>query len=191
MGKYNSVEYIKPKRAVFLDRDGVINKPIVRDGKPYPPAHRRDFVFFPGVVTAVDDLIRYGYVVIVVTNQPDVGNGLQKQEVVEKIHDKMLTSLKVHEIKVCYHREEDNCFCRKPSPGMILESAQKWSIDLSESFMIGDRWRDIEAGKAAGCRTIWIRSNYTERAVKDPDLAVDSLLEASNIIISSKLDVGS
>ena len=116
---------------------------------------------------------------------------LQQKEVVEEIHEKMIRSLKVHEIKICYHREQDHCFCRKPSPGMILESAQKWSIDLDASFMIGDRWRDIEAGKAAGCRTIWIRSSYTERAVKDPDLIVNSLLEASNIILSNRLDIWS
>ena len=191
MGKYNSLDHTNSKRAVFLDRDGVINKTFIRDGKPYPPKHPREFVFLPGVITAVDDLVRNGYIVIVVTNQPDVGNGFQKQEVVERIHDKMVKRLKVHEIKVCYHREEDKCHCRKPSPGMIIESAQKWSIDLGESFMVGDRWRDIDAGKAAGCRTIWLKSNYRERAVKDPDIAVESLLEASNIIISSKLDAWS
>ena len=173
-------------RAVFLDRDGVINRIVMREGRPYPPRLLEEMQFFPKTQEAIDDLRRGGYRLIVVTNQPDVGKGIQKKETVEAMHALIHSRFKVDEIKVCYHTDADSCECRKPKPGMICEAAFRMNIDLGCSFMVGDRWRDIEAGKAAGCRTIWIRSQYEEKPVQNPDYTVETLYEASRIILSER-----
>jgi len=171
-------------RAVFLDRDGVINRVALRDGRPSPPASVDDVEFLPDVGQALEALRRGGYHLIVVTNQPDVGKGLQPREVVEAIHARLLAAFPIDDIKVCYHVDEDGCGCRKPKPGMLLEAARTWQLELAQSVMVGDRWRDIEAGKAAGCRTILLRTAYAERQPEAPDAVVESLLEASEVILS-------
>jgi len=174
-------------RAVFLDRDGVINKATIREGKPYPPASEDEFEFLLGVPEAINNLHRAGFFIIVVTNQPDVRTGLQEQSVVEAMHRKIETACPIDEISVCYHVDRDNCICRKPKPGMLFEAARNWDLNLSQSYMVGDRWRDIGAGKAAGCATILIDNEYEEQRAENPDAVVDSLLEASNLILSSAL----
>jgi D-glycero-D-manno-heptose 1,7-bisphosphate phosphatase len=176
--------------AVFLDRDGVINQAIIRDCKPYPPASLEDVVFFPGTFEAIQSLRSSGYIVIVVTNQPDVARGAQSKEVVESIHGIIRQQLQVDDIKVCYHTDEDDCQCRKPKPGMILNAAREYNIDLTKSYMIGDRWRDIEAGKAAGCKTILVRPeiSYNEPQAEGADAVVDSLYEAAAFILKNTFD---
>lgn len=174
-------------RAVFLDRDGVINRVVLRGGRPYPPASLDDLQLLPGVVTAVQELRRAGFKIVVVTNQPDVATGAQTSQVVEAIHQKIRTALQIDEFKVCYHVDQDGCSCRKPKPGMLLDAAVDWSIDLDQSFMVGDRWRDIAAGKAAGCRTILLESGYAERRAEKPDAVAGSLLEASVLILSKAI----
>ena len=174
-------------RAVFIDRDGVINRAVVRDGKPYPPPALADFEFLPGVPEAMRYLHEAGFRLIVATNQPDVGAGRQTREKVEEIHAHLLTTLPIDDIKVCYHTDADQCPCRKPKPGMLLDAAKQWQIDLASSVMVGDRWRDVGAGKAAGCRTILIESGYDERRAEGFDAAVPSLLEASHLIISDQI----
>jgi len=178
------------KFAVFLDRDGVINRAIIRDRKPYPPPNLEDVVFPLGTFEAIQALKKSGYLVIVVTNQPDVAKGIQSKEVVEGIHGIIRQQLQVDDIKVCYHVDEDDCHCRKPKPGMILDAAQEYSIDLAGSYMIGDRWRDIEAGKAAGCRTILIRPEvrYNETQAEGMDAVVDSLYEAAAFILKNNFN---
>lgn len=172
------------RRAVFLDRDGVINRTIVRDGHPFPPPTLEDVVYVAGVPEAMRRLRNVGFHLIVVTNQPDVGNGLQRREIVEAIHEDLRRRLPLDDIKVCYHTAENACACRKPKPGLLLEAAREWDIDLGQSVMVGDRWCDIEAGKAAGCRTIWIRNDYAERRAERSDAVVESLAEASQLICS-------
>ena len=171
-------------QAVFLDRDGVINHAIIRDGRSHPPASLEELTYLPHVPEAMRALREAGCRLIVVTNQPDVGQGLQRREVVEAIHADLRRRLPLDAIKVCFHIDRDGCACRKPKPGLLLEAAREWNLDLSRSVMVGDRWRDIEAGKAAGCKTIWIRSAYAERRVERPDAVVDSLAEASGLILS-------
>ena len=171
------------KRAIFLDRDGVINRAVVRDGKPYPPASLEEFELLPGVEVAAAALRAAGFVLVVATNQPDVRMGIQRREVVEAMHDYVQMELGVDGIKVCYHVDEDCCFCRKPKPGMLLEAAIEHNIDLRRSFMVGDRWRDIGAGYAAGCETVLVSSNYEERQPENPDIVVKSLHEAAKYII--------
>lgn len=172
------------RRAVFLDRDGVINRAIVRAGKPYPPASLAEVEWLPGVGEAMTAVRRLGFRVIVATNQPDVGKGLQRRETVEAIHAELRRRFPVDGIQVCYHTDEDDCHCRKPRPGMLLEAARHWELDLGRSVIIGDRWRDIGAGKAAGCRTILIAAAYEERKAQQPDAVVRSLAEASVLICS-------
>jgi D-glycero-D-manno-heptose 1,7-bisphosphate phosphatase len=171
--------------AVFLDRDGVINRAVVRNGKPYPPASLEAFEFLPGVVEAVAALRAAGYLIIVTTNQPDVATGKQSREVVDAMHDRLRRELAVDEIRVCFHVDADRCLCRKPLPGMLLEAAEHWHIDLSASVMVGDRWRDIEAGRAAGCRTVFIDYNYAEPRPEAPDAVLESLLAASTWILAN------
>lgn len=171
------------KRAVFLDRDGVINASVVREGRPYAPKNLKDFIYIPGAVEGIKSLRQAGYLVIVVTNQPDVATGIQDRVTVELMHAKMLKDRLCDDIKVCYHIDRDLCSCRKPKPGMLLQAASQWGIDLKTSFMVGDRWRDIEAGNAAGCLSYFIDYQYQERGPTGPFKRVRSLEEASQCIL--------
>jgi D-glycero-D-manno-heptose 1,7-bisphosphate phosphatase len=168
-------------RAVFLDRDGVINRALVRDGKPFSPRSLEQFELLPGVAPALVALKDAGYRLIVVTNQPDVATGKTDRETVEAMHARLLSELPIDDVYACYHTDEHACSCRKPRPGMLLDAARKWGIDLTESLLVGDRWRDIEAGRAAGCRTLLVESDYRERRT-EADHAVASLAEASQLI---------
>ena len=171
------------KRAVFLDRDGVLNRSVVRAGRPYAPTSLDEFELLPGVLEALTNLRTAGFVLVVVTNQPDLATGRIRPEVAEAIHQKLRALLPIDDIKVCGHVDEDDCSCRKPRPGMLLEAAREWSIDLCRSFIVGDRWRDVSAGKAAGCKTIFVDYGYPERLVDAPDFVVTSLQEAVRIIL--------
>ncbi len=171
------------KAAVFLDRDGVIVESILRGGRPYAPRTLAEFKFLPGVDSAIASLRKAGFIVIVVTNQPDVAHGKLKSEELDRMHALMKKKLPLDGVKTCLHSEEDRCACRKPKPGMLTEAAREQSIDLSRSFMVGDRWRDIDAGKAAGCRTILIGDGYGEREIT-ADWKVASLPEAAKLILS-------
>lgn len=178
------------RRAVFLDRDGVINRPVVRDGKPYPPAEPGDLEIVPGARETLAQLKRRGFLLIVVTNQPDVGRGLQSREKVEAMNRALRSALPLDDIMVCYHSDEDRCDCRKPLPGLMLKAAENYGIDLAHSFLIGDRWRDIDAGHNAGCKTVLIDYSYSERKpAGKPDATVSSLAEATDWISNHELSV--
>ncbi len=184
--KWESMAAPEKRRAVFLDRDGVINRAFVRDGKPFPPPTPQELEILPGVPEALRDLKSHGYKLIVVTNQPDVGRGKQSRQALDAMHEALRKRLPLDDIFVCCHTERDNCDCRKPSPGMLLEAAQKYNIDLAASFMVGDRWRDIDAGYNAGCKTILVDYGYSERPPDHkPDFRVSSLREAADWIIRS------
>ncbi|MCF8165907.1 MAG: HAD family hydrolase [Rhodoferax sp.] len=171
------------RRAVFLDRDGVINRAIVRNGKPYPPASIVELEILPGVHEALQKLHDANYLLVVVTNQPDVARGVSRREDIELINSFLASVLPIDAFKTCYHDSGDNCNCRKPLPGALLEAAQEHNIDLSQSFMVGDRWRDVEAGASAGCKTFFINYRYAEQKPDAPDFVVPSLLEAKKIIL--------
>lgn len=175
------------RRAVFLDRDGVINRAVVRDGKPYAPTTIEEFELLPGVEHAIHALRNAGLLIIVTTNQPDVATGLQRQEIVEAMHDKLRAAKLCDDIRVCYHSDVDGCECRKPKPGMLKEAAHQWQIDLARSFMVGDRWRDVAAGKAAGCYTFFIDYGYREPLLDIPDAVIGSLEEAAKLILQEHL----
>jgi len=172
------------RRAVFLDRDGVINRVTVRDGKPYPPSSAAVLELLPGVAGALEQLKGAGFVLIVVSNQPDVARGTTTREVVETIHARLADTLPIDRFMVCYHDTFDNCECRKPRPGMLLASAKEMQIDLAASYMVGDRWRDMEAGKRAGCKTFFIDYGYDEEPPRNYDFRVASLAEATTVILT-------
>jgi D-glycero-D-manno-heptose 1,7-bisphosphate phosphatase len=170
-------------RAVFLDRDGVINAVVLKDGRPYPPAAVDDVRVLPGVPGALAALKQAGYALIVVTNQPDVARGRQTRATVEAIHARLAETLPIDEFRVCYHDDADRCSCRKPAPGLILQAPV---YDVSRSFLVGDRWRDIDAGQRAGCRAcILVDAGYAERQADAPDARVASLAEAAAWIIGA------
>jgi D-sedoheptulose 7-phosphate isomerase len=184
--KWESMASTGKTRAVFLDRDGVINRASIRDGKPFSPGTMEELEILPGVPEALRQLKSHGYKLLVVTNQPDVGRGKQSRQSLDAIHRDLLERFPLDDILVCCHTDDDRCDCRKPLPGMLIEAAKKHNIDLASSFMVGDRWRDIDAGYNAGCRTILIDYGYSERSPEHlPDLRVGSLAEAADWIIRS------
>jgi D-glycero-D-manno-heptose 1,7-bisphosphate phosphatase len=170
------------RRAVFLDRDGVINQPIICAGKPYPPKQLDQLVIITGVKEAIASLKADGWMVIVVTNQPDVARGSITRADVEKINLFLLQELAIDQIRTCYHDDFDQCSCRKPAPGLLVQASIDLDIDLNRSYMVGDRWRDIEAGERAGCCTIYIDYDYSERKPSNVSYLAKNLTEAVNII---------
>mgnify|MGYP003394593778 CR=1 FL=1 len=174
------------RRAVFLDRDGVINHAVVREGRPYPPANLAEMEILPGVLDAVKALHDAGLMLIVVTNQPDVARGTTPRAVVEEINNYLASCMPLDEFRTCYHDSGDGCDCRKPLPGAIMSAATKYGIDLGGSYMVGDRWRDIEAGQRAGCKTIFIDYGYAEKQPETVNYRVRSLAEAAKIILEEK-----
>jgi D-glycero-D-manno-heptose 1,7-bisphosphate phosphatase len=180
------IDPLKPRPAVFLDRDGVINRAIVRDGKPYPPDRIEDLELLPGVGDALERLKAAGFDLVVVTNQPDVARGRQAAEVVNAMHDRLAALLPIDEFRVCWHDDNDACDCRKPKPGLITRPPLH---DLHRSVVVGDRWRDIEAGRSAGCRAaILVDYGYDEGPPVTPDARVRSLAEAADWILSTMVN---
>jgi D-glycero-D-manno-heptose 1,7-bisphosphate phosphatase len=173
------------RKAVFLDRDGVLNAAVVRAGKPYPPDTLDALEILPGVPEALARLRAAGFLNVVVTNQPDVATGKQRREVVEAMNDRLLRTLPLDAIEVCYHVEADHCVCRKPKPGMLQQAARELDIELPRSFMVGDRWRDIAAGQAVGSACFFVDYSYDERQPQPPFVTVKSLPEAAALILSS------
>lgn len=184
-------EHEVSRRAVFLDRDGVLNRPVVRDGLPFPPAHLAEFQLYPDVAEGCQQLKNAGFLLIVVTNQPDVGRGTQNRESVEAIHAKLRADLPALDgIEVCFHAgatHGEPCDCRKPKPGMLLRAAATYDIDLKRSFLVGDRWRDVDCAHAAGCRAVLIDHGYREQLRENPEFTVTTFREAVAVILQNHL----
>lgn len=177
------------QRAIFLDRDGVINLTIIKDGKPYPPKNRESMMIADEVLPALHRLKHAGFLLIVVTNQPDVARGTTEKTIIEDMHDFLRKQLPLDDILVCYHDDSDNCSCRKPKPGLLLQATENYNIDLRQSYMIGDRWRDIDAGQAAGCISIFLKYGYIEKQPDNPDHTASSLTQATDWIINNENEV--
>jgi D-glycero-D-manno-heptose 1,7-bisphosphate phosphatase len=171
--------------AVFLDRDGVLNAAVVRSGRPFPPDDPEHAVRLPRVEDACSRLAAAGLVLVVVTNQPDVARGTCTLADVEAINSAVTRGLPITDVLVCPHDDADRCQCRKPRPGMLLEAADRWRLDLRASVTVGDRWRDIEAGHRAGTRTIFVDHGYAEDLPVAPDHVVSSLPEAADLILAA------
>lgn len=173
-------------KAVFLDRDGVLNAAIIKNQKPYPPASINELVIPKGVPGALIRLKRAGFLLIAATNQPDVARGIVSRESVDIINQAIQTQLPLDDLRTCFHDDEAACKCRKPAPGMLKSAAMDYKINLKNSFMIGDRWKDIEAGQRAGCKTIWLNYHYNEKAPQPPaDYTTYSLQAAVDWIIKN------
>lgn len=170
-------------RAVFLDRDGVINKVICRDGRPASPRSLEEFILNDGVRQTARKLKDYGFRIIVVSNQPDLARGEITQGVLDLMTQRMRWEIPIDDVYICPHDDAHQCSCRKPKPGMLIDAASRWEIDLSSSFMIGDTWKDMEAGKAAGCKTILLDAPYNKDT--QSDFRVESLSEATDLIKTS------
>lgn len=168
---------------MFLDRDGVINKLILRGGKAQAPYSLKEFELFSGVEEAFKIIKNAGYLTVIVTNQPDVARGWVSKENVELVNNKICELLHVDDLRVCYHTNADNCDCRKPLPGMLLAAAKELNINMKNSFMIGDRYSDISAGHLAGCKTVLIGEGDEQLLHPDPDFKAPLLLEALNLIL--------
>jgi D-glycero-D-manno-heptose 1,7-bisphosphate phosphatase len=179
--------------AVFLDRDGVLNEAVLRDGRPYPPVSPDEVVLRPGAAATCARLRAAGFLLVMVTNQPDIARGITTRAAVDRINDLLITELGLDAACVCPHDDADACGCRKPQPGLILDAADQYDVDLGASLMVGDRWGDIGgvetcgraalAPPAAGVSTVWVRSTYRERAPRDPDHVIDRLDEVVPIAL--------
>jgi D-glycero-D-manno-heptose 1,7-bisphosphate phosphatase len=167
------------KRAVFFDRDGVLNDAVVRDGKPYPPASVAELHVADGASRAVRAVHDANFLAVVVTNQPDVARGTTSRDAVEAINSALAERLGVDATYTCMHDDDDGCDCRKPRPGLAMQAAQELGIELSASYLIGDRTKDIGAGRAAGCTTVFIDRGYAETTGETgADFTVSTLDEA-------------
>ena len=165
-------------KAVFLDRDGVLNRSIVKNGRPYPPPSVAKLELFETSILACNQLVEAGYLLIGVTNQPDIARGKTGKDVIDQINAAVKDAMGLHDMRVCPHDDEDACSCRKPKPGMLLDAARSFDIDLSSSIMVGDRRKDVEAGRAAGCRTVFIDYGYDEAGPAHVGHVCASLLDA-------------
>lgn len=175
-------------RAVFLDRDGVINRARTQNNLPIAAKSLSELEILPGVLEGVAILANRGFELVIVTNQPDVARGNLKKEAVEEIHSYLSEKLGIKHFYTCFHDDSDQCACRKPRPGLLADAAEDLNIDLSRSFMIGDRWRDIGAGQAVGCQCIFIDASYSERRPQSPFTTVLSLLQAAQLIMEAEVD---
>lgn len=173
------------RRAVFLDRDGVVNRAILRDGRPHPPATLADLRVLAGARDACRKLREEGFALILITNQPDIARGTVTAAQVAEINHRLKRYLELDDICVCPHDDAARCSCRKPRPGLLLDAARCWNIHLASSYIVGDRWRDVEAGHRAGCQAVFIDYGYRERRPDGPYLQVHSLREAANWIVQT------
>ena len=173
------------RRAVFLDRDGVINKVFVIDSVPSPPKNLSDVEVIVGVKEAIKLLHENKFEIVVVTNQPDVARGVVTRESVELINSYLGHELGIEHFYTCFHDDLESCGCRKPMPGLLQSAARELGLDLKDSFMVGDRWRDIDAGQAAGCSCFFIEYGYEEKSPVLPYTRVSSLLEATHLILEN------
>jgi D-glycero-D-manno-heptose 1,7-bisphosphate phosphatase len=170
------------RRGVFLDRDGVLAEAIVRDGRAYAPTRLEDFAIVPGAAEQVARLRSAGLTCLLFTNQPEIARGLLESAVLEVMHGRLRAAIELDDVYVCPHDPADGCACHKPKPGMLLAAAERWALDLPRSFVIGDRWRDVGAGQAAGCYSILIERPYS--ACTTADACVTDLAAAVDLVLA-------
>lgn len=172
-------------KAVFFDRDGVLNEALYRDGKAYAPLLLEEMIILPVVAKVVRELSTAGFLIFVFSNQPDVSRGTLDPKILDQMNQKLMKEVPgIREIFICPHDNHHQCECRKPKPGMIVEASKKWGIDLQKSFAVGDRKKDIEAGKTAGCKTVLIDAPYNQEA--EPDYRANGLQDACDWILKQK-----
>ncbi len=171
------------RKAIFLDRDGVINKLILESGISRSPRLIEEFIINSEIPHFIATFKNLGYLILVITNQPEVSRGLVSKEQVEEFHRLIFDLLVIDDIFVCWHDKDDECSCRKPKPGLLIEAKQKYDIDMVNSFFIGDRTIDFDAAKAAGTNGIL----YTESTVFKWNEAFNSLTGIMNYILKKSV----
>jgi D-glycero-D-manno-heptose 1,7-bisphosphate phosphatase len=174
-------------KAVFLDRDGVVNKAIVINGAPFSPKSMQEVEIIEDVRECIIRLEKLEFQIVVVTNQPDIAREKTSLRQVNEIHDLIKKVTGIKNFFICPHDDRDSCECRKPKSGLLVQAAKLLKIDLARSYVIGDRWKDIEAGQNVGCKCIFINRNYSEKPPKFPYTEVNSLSEATHIIAGAIL----
>ena len=163
---------------------GVLNSTRVENGRPFAPTHFKDFHLFKEALATTVALKKAGFLLVVVTNQPDVGNGITDCSEVKKMNEHLIDVLPIDRVKVCFHSQTDDCYCRKPRPGMLIETIEEYDIDPYRSFMIGDRWSDVQAGNAVNCSTIFLERGYSEQKQFSADYVCRNLTEATTYILN-------
>ena len=181
---------VAKQKAAFLDRDGVLNKTIIKSGKPFPPRLMEEIELCEGVQEAIDVLHLLKFKIIVITNQPDISRGHTTLDFVNTVHRILAQDLRIDHFYICAHDDNHKCNCRKPLPGLIKQAANELSINIEKSILVGDRWSDIEAGQAVGCRCFFINYNYKEKKPNFPYLEVNSLLEVANNLLRDGIKIG-
>jgi len=174
----------EPRSAVFFDRDGVLSQAILVGGRPHPPRNESELHLERGAAAACRRLREAGVPMVMVTNQPDIARGTLSRETVDRLNALLQASLLLDAVYVCPHDDVDGCACRKPAPGMLLDAARDLGLDLARSVMVGDRWKDVEAGRNAGCATVFVDRGYQERKPESADLIVEELPEAVDWILA-------
>lgn len=174
-------------RIAFLDRDGTLVETDIRRGMPVPRHHSDRAILLPGVSEGCRRLRAAGFLLVLVTNQPDIARGLVTRAQVAAVNQQLQSLLGLDLVMVCEHDDHHTCRCRKPKPGLLFQAAQAFDVPLSaDSVLIGDRWRDVGAGQAAGVRTILVGSGYEGEPETEPDFSVQSFSEAVNVIVSMR-----
>lgn len=176
------LELASTKRAFFFDRDGVLNQAVLREGRPYPPKDVSQLKLVDDAVETLQALKNLGFLLFMVTNQPDVARGTMSEDEVHSINNFLKERFLLDDVRVCIHDDSDLCSCRKPKPGMILDLSKKYDVDLESSFMVGDRWKDIVAGEKSGCKTIFVDYGYSEKQPSSFDFRILKLVEILSII---------
>ena len=176
-------------KAVFFDRDGVLNRAIIKDKKPYAPRNFSKFVLYKSTPEFIKILCNKGYKIFLVTNQPDIGNGFTDLSELNKMHDYLCSLIKFDEIFVCLHSQSQKCICRKPSPFFVLEAKKKYNLNLKNSYFIGDRYSDYQTANKAGCNFLFIDRFYRETPIFSYKKSYKHVNECIKHILGSNNDV--
>jgi D-glycero-D-manno-heptose 1,7-bisphosphate phosphatase len=171
------------KQAVFFDRDGVLNRPIIRKKKPYAPRKLEDFLIYKDAKLSIKKLIKNNFLIFVITNQPDIGNGLMKREELEYMHQKLKTDIEIDKIYICEHSQKEKCECRKPSPFFLMQAKNEYNLDIQSCYFVGDRYSDMQASRSMKCKSIFIDRKYDETPSMDFVHKVNGIKEAVNYIL--------
>ena len=172
----------------FLDRDGVLIRSSVDDhGVPVPPRTPGELELLPRTAEACRLLRAAGFRLVVVTNQPDVARGTIDRAAVEEMNERLSQELGLDDVRVCWHDDGDGCNCRKPEPGLLIDAMHELRAESSDCVVVGDRWRDVEAGRRAGCRTVLVGDGYGEHFPSAPDMRVGDIWEAAVLLLTGGL----
>ena len=175
--------------AVFLDRDGIINVPIKIDNKPKAPLKYEHFQFTKNIKQMINNLKSFEVEIIVITNQPELSNNELSYSELNKMHLRIHNELGIKNIYICPHILEDNCNCKKPKNGMLIEASKDLNIDLENSIMIGDRWSDVASGNSTKTKCIFVDYNYDEKIPTGVFTSVSNVQEAFNLVMGDLSNV--